>query len=617
MERTSVEMAVGEIAASRWQVRRAFDPQTNAADAELVESVKHYGILNALLVWKPSDSSGCELVAGHRRLAAARAAGLKTVPVQAVQYDDPREVQALVLVENLQRADLTAIEEAQAYRDLMQAQGLTQAELAKRIGKSQGHVSQMLSLLGMAPEVQAMVAEGALDTTVARELAGMAQEMQPAMATFVVEELTGKRMTARKAANLVRKLEEASHVEFWQVPEGAVVSPTQRNGALVCTHWIEQARAAGALTGALLQISRNGVLKSGSALEFYDVERVATFCGSRDRGGTTWRDLAEARGFTCDACQLKQAGLTGEDTLVGKWECKAGKVPCRWFEGPADPFLIPMHGDVTWHHTCDACQKLQTIGRVSYCPDASCYTATLAKVRKEQGQKAQEAHLDRRDVEKLRVRTWQDMQQNMNTASWLAQPCNECMMQDRRSLECERVAHLEDWRRGPEFYTVSAEGVVASERHSGVVPRCRGFKLGRVDLIPECAANAASVEWWLQHMLSGRSTHASWMPLHDTDSPEKLLDKVLQWAGSLSLERRMGLLTMIANESNVLAAWNRIWDSTRKAHVTVLNPHTRELETWALARVQIDQEKGADLAGADCVDEQAGDALVVLEADSV
>ena len=151
-----VSVPVGRLAPSAVQPRRHFD---EAALAELAESLKAHGVIQPLVVRVRPDPAAAsrapqyEIVAGERRWRAAQRAGLDAVPVLVREISD-REALGLALVENLQRADLSPIEEAEAYRRLTEEFGLTQDAVANLVGRSRPQVSNMLRLLRLPPEVR-------------------------------------------------------------------------------------------------------------------------------------------------------------------------------------------------------------------------------------------------------------------------------------------------------------------------------------------------------------------------------------------------------------------------------------------------------------------------------
>lgn len=142
----------------------------HAALEDLISSIQEHGIIQPLVVTK--SAGGYELIAGERRLRAAKLAGLLTVPV-IIRTASEQEKLELALIENLQRQDLTPIEEAKSYQKLVDEYSLTQEEVAKRVGKSRAVVANSMRLLSLPEEVQAAVADGRITTSNARTLAGL------------------------------------------------------------------------------------------------------------------------------------------------------------------------------------------------------------------------------------------------------------------------------------------------------------------------------------------------------------------------------------------------------------------------------------------------------------
>ncbi len=170
----SAEAAVGvaripisKIRAGAWQPRRIFE---EAALNELVESVREHGILQPLLIRRAAN--GYELIAGERRFRSAQMAGLKDVPAIVMDVSD-RAALEFALTENLQRADLNLIEEAEGYRALAEKFKLTQEEIAKRMGKGRSSVANALRLLELPVSVRQLVAENRLSPGHAKVLLGL------------------------------------------------------------------------------------------------------------------------------------------------------------------------------------------------------------------------------------------------------------------------------------------------------------------------------------------------------------------------------------------------------------------------------------------------------------
>lgn len=162
-------MDVTHIVPNRFQPRRTFGEE---ALEELATSIAEVGVLQPLIVTPRSDGDGWELISGERRWRAAQRAGLARVPV-VVREVDEREMLEIALIENLQREDLDPIEEARGYRQLLEEFGLTQAELAGRVGRSRPAVANALRLLELPEPVRKRVEEGALSAGHARTLLGL------------------------------------------------------------------------------------------------------------------------------------------------------------------------------------------------------------------------------------------------------------------------------------------------------------------------------------------------------------------------------------------------------------------------------------------------------------
>jgi len=160
---------VGSIRPLPNQPRRHFD---EAAIAELADSIGARGLLQPIIIRRAPDAEGYQLVAGERRWRAAQRAGLHQIPALVRELDDAATYE-IALVENIQRQDLNAIEEASAYRRLIDDFGHSQEALAKLVGKSRSHVANLMRLLDLPQGVQDLVGDGSLSMGHARALIGV------------------------------------------------------------------------------------------------------------------------------------------------------------------------------------------------------------------------------------------------------------------------------------------------------------------------------------------------------------------------------------------------------------------------------------------------------------
>lgn len=167
----SVMLKIGEIEPNRLQPRREFEQE---ALSELADSIREHGVLSPLLV-RPLRGGGYQIVAGERRWRASRLAGLSEVPVIIREMSDS-EAMELALIENLQRENLNAVEEAAGYKQLMERHGMTQEKVAQRIGKSRSVIANAIRILSLPEEVLDRVREGKISSGHARALLAIEDE---------------------------------------------------------------------------------------------------------------------------------------------------------------------------------------------------------------------------------------------------------------------------------------------------------------------------------------------------------------------------------------------------------------------------------------------------------
>ena len=191
------------------QPRQRMDP---AALQELADSIRELGVIQPLIVTAvgPGAPPGArfQLIAGERRLTAARLAGLEKVPV-LVREASPQEALELALVENLQRADLNPLEEADAYQQLIDEFSLTQEQVAQRVGKSRVTITNTLRLRGLPDPLKEALMQGAISEGHARALLGLeTAEMQVA----ALKEVLKRGLSVRATEEYVRRLNEAAQM---------------------------------------------------------------------------------------------------------------------------------------------------------------------------------------------------------------------------------------------------------------------------------------------------------------------------------------------------------------------------------------------------------------------
>ncbi len=196
------EIPVDEIIPNPYQPRRNLHEESLE---ELAQSIREHGLIQPLIVTRDEESGKYQLIAGERRWRAAIMAGFSTVPV-IVKEVSPRQMLEIALVENVQRADLNPLEEAEAYRFLVEEFGLTQEEVAKRVGKSRAAVANTLRLLRLPPEVKKALAEGLITEGHARALLSLPS---PELQIRAMERIIRQGLNVRQAEELVKKMQQA------------------------------------------------------------------------------------------------------------------------------------------------------------------------------------------------------------------------------------------------------------------------------------------------------------------------------------------------------------------------------------------------------------------------
>ncbi len=189
------ELSIDELRVNPYQPRKIFNED---ALRELAASIKEHGVFQPIIVKK--SIKGYEIVAGERRFRASKLAGLSTIPAIIRDFND-EQMMEIALLENLQREDLTAIEEAEAYKVMLDNLNITQEELSKKVGKSRSHITNILGLLRLPKEVQSMVNSSKISMAHARVLSKLED----------VDKMTSLAHKIENEKISVRDLEEMAH----------------------------------------------------------------------------------------------------------------------------------------------------------------------------------------------------------------------------------------------------------------------------------------------------------------------------------------------------------------------------------------------------------------------
>jgi len=248
-----------QIIPNRNQPRQEFNPEQME---ELTASIKENGILQPLTVRELEDGN-FELIAGERRLRAAKDAGLETVPVYILSVDADVEMMEYALVENIQRVDLKPIEKAEGYAILSGKYDLSQDEIAKRVGKSRPAIANALRLLKLPPEIKSSLNSGKISTGHALAILGLRKSLQ--MMTLH-QKVVREELSVRQTEALVKKYSES----FKNNLKGKIVIPRQSDVIHIENELIS-------LLGTKVAIKKNQKGKGKIQIEFYsenDFQRI-------------------------------------------------------------------------------------------------------------------------------------------------------------------------------------------------------------------------------------------------------------------------------------------------------------------------------------------------------
>ncbi|NLW23794.1 MAG: ParB/RepB/Spo0J family partition protein [Clostridia bacterium] len=194
-----LEISVEEIIPNSFQPRKEFDPEKLQ---ELASSIQEHGVIQPVIVRPRLNNTGYELVVGERRLRACKMIGLEKIPAVIKTLSD-QEMTEIALIENIQRENLNPVEEAKAYKRLIEEFGLTQEEVAKKVGKSRPFVANFLRLLQLPSDILDLLADGKVTVGHVRPLLSLVNE---SLQRQVVKEILEKNLSVRETEETVKKI---------------------------------------------------------------------------------------------------------------------------------------------------------------------------------------------------------------------------------------------------------------------------------------------------------------------------------------------------------------------------------------------------------------------------
>ena len=258
-QKESLKIRISDIEPNKAQPRKYFDKEKLE---ELASSIREHGLLQPILVRKVNDKY--QIISGERRWRACRMAGLVEVPVILKDLDDKQALE-IGLIENLQREDLNVVEEAEGYRSLIDDFGLTQEEIAKRVGKSRPVVANAMRILALPQAVLKLVVDGKLSSGHARSLLPLTKFCDEEKIIEIANDVVEKDITVRELENLAKRLENKT--------ESSSENSSKKASKAEDIYFKEIAEDLSNKWGRKVKISsasKDGKVKGTVEFEFYD-----------------------------------------------------------------------------------------------------------------------------------------------------------------------------------------------------------------------------------------------------------------------------------------------------------------------------------------------------------
>ena len=629
-----LSIGVERVHPGRWQPRDR-ERITDESVAELAADIKKRGVLTPLL-GAPIEGEGpieVELVAGERRLHAARVAGLTAVPVKLVRGTEA-ELAEMAIVDNLQREDLTPIEEARALKRLQELYEYSQRQLASHLNKSQPWVQQRLALLGAAPGVQEMVNTRVFSLAHARALSGLPEAVQERTAEhFGTLSEKGVMLTSRQVQNTGRQVRQFLDPSRFEGVERELLLPAMRNGMITIRHLL-QTLPEEELGKAVERVLQDGPGSDARKLmgrkelrSVEDVLRVARLLVYREKWGGCWdhsdwwkREIAEATGRTCEACifygEEPPEAFRSWDPPCLRWcaDEPSELTSCSGCILPTDEAAIELSPH--WMFDGDGIKKF---GYQRYVESVDECKRIVSKVAAEQAAQKDRSESKREEDRGARLRAFRETCQAaardlepqgvcpMDVDHFQAQWCARCEF-GWQSDECAFIEHPigGSYDQRPQLYALvqietdqDNDGKTV-RRAARVVPRCEMFRWTKGPVIAQTGGisfpeqrreRQKSAMRWLRAMLSGckegyNSYYKAglWSPLRwlPYDRPRekhyhlgRLVKWILnEWDNDLGDARVATLMTAAASEATVMGR------SSFTTPMRLFNPCTAEDEEW-------------------------------------
>jgi len=627
-----INLGLDRIHPGRWQPRDR-EQMTDESLAELAADITARGLINPVIGVALRNDGGpveVELIAGERRWRAAKLAHLHSLPVWLVMGPD-RELREMAIADNLQREDLTPLEEARALQQLQEIHDFSQRELAKHLNKSQGWVQQRIALLDASPAVQEMVNTRVFDLSHARALSGLPDAVQEVAARHLdAEQMRGVPITTRQVTNVGKRIRQFLDPERFADVEQQIVDPEMRNAWIMLRHLLRtlpEARLSLALQRLLQADKAEDTRLIGAKMPDRQQTQAliellhdpAAWKGGYYAGRSPWwtTQVAEELGRTCANCILKGVEYPGEQRSWYDYPCRRWENPdtdpvsCSRCTLESDACVIRMSGYTVG--AGDPAVK-QGEGYLRYVSSVDDYLRIAAAAAEEARQNVEKAESDKVDENRRRLEEFSQRCEAalhaleetdlLNVEHFQAQWCDRCALYGN-DAQCEFVHNPlgDGWNRKPalavwaqivEYKDVEDK---AYKRVDRFVPRCEMFRYslapvvaltGFVSFPLDKRERRRTVIRWLEAILNDITSYTPngvWSPLRwlPYDRPagkhydrSRLFRYLLDSWDDEWGDTGIGTLLSAAASERAVLEWRG------RTHMSIFNPETGEDESWIL-----------------------------------
>jgi ParB-like chromosome segregation protein Spo0J len=501
-----------------------------------------------------------------------------TIPVQirtASGAADLQDLHIVAVMENLEHANLNALEEARGFKGLIDAYGWSQRDLASKIGRSQGYVQQRLSLLGAAPEVLEAMTTHVFSVAHARAIAAVPAPLQPAVTEWAKQAIQKEDSpaTTRQVENRARAVAAFVDPKRWEPQAEQVYKPEQRN-RLLLMQWAVKKCDLTRYANDILSLTEyskchgwqpDNLLTKKPVTLADDASQITAAANALGQVGVYEQILARfagETGRTCAHCQFKNLDTKPDSRL--NYHCPKQKTTCDKFIGPEDPVIIPIYA-----YEIKSSEVIREPFR--YMTDITDYCRVYTETLAESKRQAEQAEKERKEKHVMEIRAFQEWQRSIPAYHGIfhGHDCTQCIHYQplNRENDLPECSYVRNPIKSTYYGGIRAPEFMALANESIVLPRCEKFTYLETPKLAAQKASFASKDQalrWISSMGKRGSGNSgtpipgflSWLNYGNDDSSATDWDKLFSYL-TRNWERLGGdgaiatLIDLIANEARI------------------------------------------------------------------